>query len=135
MLAFPLSGTWQALGMYLLSSRMSVGFKPVSVQVAVGGLRWEPVDAGQERGCFTEEDRTFESYAEGSWEFISGRVKEEGQVDRGACMCKGPEAGRVGCAAVVGALADGGRQEEGSIEGRSVFTDLKSLVCGSHGRF
>lgn len=111
MLALPLSGTRQALSMYLLSARRSAGFKPVSRQVAAGGLRREPVDAGQERVCFTEEDRTFKAYPESSWEFISGRVKKEGQVGRGALMCKGPEGGKEGCSMVGGALAGGGRKK------------------------
>lgn len=66
-------------------------------------------------------------HPEGSWEFFSGRVKEEGQVGRGACMCKGPVAGRAGCAVVVGALAAGGRREHRKVI-RAFFTDLKSLV-------
>lgn len=69
------------------------------------------MDTGQEQGCFTAEDRSCESHPEGSWEFFSGRVKEEGHVGRGACMCKGPVAGRAGCAVVVGALAAGGRRK------------------------
>ena len=110
-LRFPLSGTQQALCVYLPSAQISVGFKPSSVQGAVGGLSREPGDPGQEGGCFMEEDRTGESHPEGSWEYFSGRVKEEGQVGRGACMCKGPAAGRVSCAVVVGALAGGDRRK------------------------
>lgn len=73
--------------------------KPGSVQ-GVGVLIREPIHSGQDWGFFTGK-RMLASPPEGSWGLFSA-VQDEGPVGRGACTCKGQEAGRAACCVVVG---------------------------------